>query len=151
MRNKEIPTLIKGGISVDDRGYVIFNNEFEFKNIKRFYILHNFSKDTIRAFHGHLKESKYVMAVYGSAIIAAAKLSDIKSPDKNEKVYRFVISDKDPAICRIPAGYANGFKVLEDTSKILFFSTNTLDESLDDDYRYPFDYWGKEVWEVENR
>ncbi|MFW9896171.1 MAG: NAD-dependent epimerase/dehydratase family protein, partial [Candidatus Thorarchaeota archaeon] len=52
--------LIKGGIAIDDRGSVSFANDFNFYGIKRFYQVQNFKTSTIRAFHGHSKEAKYV-------------------------------------------------------------------------------------------
>ena len=144
-------TLIKGGIAVDDRGSLSFVNDFDFQNVKRFYSVKNFSKGTIRAFHGHLKEAKYAYVAKGSAIVACVKMTSPINPDKNEKVERFVLSDKNPGILHIPAGYANGFRILEEGTIIIFFSTSTLEEAKGDDYRFPYNYWGEDVWKVENR
>lgn len=141
----------EGGLAVDDRGTVSFVNEFKFENVKRFYKVENFSRDVIRAFHGHLKEGKYVYVAKGSVILAAVPLDNVAAPSKQAKVSRFVLSARKPAVVYIPPGCANGFRSLEDDSQILFFSTASLEESKGDDYRYPADYWGKEVWEVENR
>ncbi len=143
--------LIQGGIAVDDRGCLNFANDFNFYGVKRFYQVQNFSTSTIRAFHGHLKEAKYVYVAKGSAIVAAVELDDVKSPSKNKKVNRFILSDKKPQVLFIPPKYANGFRPLEEDTRILFFSTSSLEESKGDDYRFPVDYWGKEVWEIENR
>ena len=82
---------------------------------------------------------------------AAVKLDDIKNPSKDAPVQRFVLSDKKPAILFIPPGYANGFRPLEPSTCIQFYSTSTLEETKGDDYRFPPDYWGTAVWEVENR
>ncbi len=143
--------LINGGVSVDDRGTLNFANDFNFYGVKRFYQVQNFNISTIRAFHGHLNEAKYVFVSKGSAIVAAVKLDDVKSPSKNQKVNRYILSDKNPQILFIPPRYANGFKPLEEDTRIIFFSTSSLEESKGDDYRFPIDYWGNEVWEVENR
>lgn len=143
--------LIPGGIAVDDRGFLMFANDFNFYGVKRFYQVQNFSTSTIRAFHGHLKEAKYVFVAKGSAIVAAVELDNINSPSKNQKVNRFILSDKNPQVLFIPPKYANGFKPLENDTRIQFFSTSSLEESKGDDYRFPIDYWGKDVWEVENR
>jgi nucleoside-diphosphate-sugar epimerase/dTDP-4-dehydrorhamnose 3,5-epimerase-like enzyme len=143
--------LIPGGIAVDDRGSLTFANDFNFYGVKRFYQVFNFSTSTVRAFHGHLKEAKYVYVAKGSAIVAAVKLDNIESPSKSQPVKRYVLSEKNPQILFIPPGYANGFKPLEQDTGILFFSTSSLEESKGDDYRFPIDYWGSGVWEVENR
>ncbi len=145
------PTIIKGGIAVDDRGTVSFVNEFDFKEVKRSYIVRNFSNDTIRAFHGHLKEAKYVYVISGSAVVNVVKMTSPENPSKSEEVKKFILSEKNPSVLFIPGGYANGFKVLEKGTVIMFFSTATLEESKNDDYRFPYDYWGTKIWEVENR
>ncbi len=151
MNNSSNPQLLKGGLAVDDRGQVTFVNDFDFKDVKRCYMVENFSINTIRAWHGHQKEGKYVFVVSGSAIVAAVKMDNLETPDKNNEVNRFILSDRQPSILYIPAGYANGFKSLEADTKIIFFSTSSLEESKGDDYRFPVDYWGNDVWSVENR
>jgi dTDP-4-dehydrorhamnose 3,5-epimerase-like enzyme len=145
------PRLISGASSVDDRGQVVFANEFSFASIKRFYLVENFSTEVIRAFHGHLKEEKFVLVVNGSAIVAAVAFDDPSKPNRTAKLHRYVLSDRQTQILHIPAGYANGFRPLEPKTKMMFFSTATLEDSGKDDYRFPYDQWGNEVWQVEFR
>lgn len=147
--NKE-PQLIKTGFFLDERGRVTFCNEFDFKGkgIRRFYMLENVSMNTIRAFHGHLRESKYVLVVSGKALICAASFNPVKKPDKEKDVYMFELSSKDPSILYIPKGFANGSRFLEENTKVMVFSDATLDESKNDEYRLPYDYWGKEIWQI---
>jgi len=144
-------SLIEGGIAVDDRGTLNFANNFNFYGVKRFYQVQNFNTGTIRAFHGHLNEAKYVYVSKGSAIVATVKLDNIEKPSKTQKVNRYILSDRNPQVLFIPPSYANGFKPLEEDTRIIFFSTSSLEESKGDDYRYPADYWGNEIWKVENR
>lgn len=149
--NKKEPVLIKGGFAVDDRGMLSFVNDFNFEGVKRFYTVENFSTETIRAFHGHKKEAKYALVISGSAIVAAVEMDNAEKPNKNNKIYRFALSSRNPQIIFIPAGFANGFRPLEQGTKIMFFSTSSLEESKNDDFRFSYDYWGKEIWEIENR
>lgn len=151
MKFKEKPKIIEGGLSVDDRGVLSFSNDFNFEDVKRFYLVENFSTDTVRAFHGHLKEEKYCLVTSGSAIIALVEMDDIKKPNKKNEIYRFILSTKKPNLIHFPAGYANGFRALEPNTKIMFFSTSSLSESSKDDYRFPANYWGDNIWEVTNR
>ena len=143
--------IFEGGLAVDDRGSLTFANNFNFENVKRFYMVENFTTNVIRAFHGHLKEGKYVFVPQGSIILAAVWLDNTTTPSKDGKVNRFILSSKRPNIVFIPPGFANGFKALEENTKVMFFSTSTLEESKGDDYRFPVDYWGSEVWQIENR
>jgi dTDP-4-dehydrorhamnose 3,5-epimerase len=145
------PALLSGGCSIDDRGRVSFVNDFVFTGVKRFYSVENFSCATIRAFHGHRRETKYVYVARGSAIVAAVLMDDIHAPGKDNPVTRFILSSQKPSVLYIPPGYANGFRPLEEDTLLLFFSTATLEESKNDDYRFPADYWGRSIWEIEDR
>lgn len=145
----EEPKVIRGGLGVDDRGEVGFVNDFNFVGVKRFYTLKNFNSGFVRAWHGHKKEAKYLYVSKGTAIIAAVRIDDWDKPSKDLPIARFVVSDKQPAVVYIPAGYANGTMSLEDDTRIVVFSTSTLDESRGDDFRYHGRYWNP--WEVEER
>ncbi len=144
-------TLINGNVFADDRGLLRFCNDFDFRSIKRFYQVENFEIDTIRAFHGHMKEGKYVYVPCGSALLCAVHMDSTATPNKANPVQRVVLTDRKPQIAWIPPAHANGFKALEPNTKILFFSTSTLEESKGDDFRFPHDYWGAEIWKVEYR
>ena len=143
------PRLIKGGLAVDDRGQVSFVNDFDFDGVKRFYAVENHRQGFIRAWHAHKKEAKYVMVVKGAALIGAVAIDDWDNPSKDAKVHRHVLSERSPSVLFIPAGYANGFMSLAEDTKILFFSTSTLEESLGDDIRYDARHW--DPWTVEER
>ncbi|MEW6701141.1 MAG: dTDP-4-dehydrorhamnose 3,5-epimerase family protein [Bacteroidota bacterium] len=143
------PLLLKGGLAVDDRGTVSFINDFNFEGVKRFYILENHKQGFVRAWHAHKKEAKYAMVVKGSALIGAVKIDNWERPSKDEKVFRFVLSEKNPSVLFIPPGYANGNMSLSEDTKIIFFSTSELKDSLNDDVRYDSHYW--DPWKVEER
>lgn len=134
--------LINGGVSVDDRGSVRFVNDFNFDGVKRFYQVENHSRGFIRAWHGHKKEGKYVYVVNGSALIGVVNM-------ENEEISKFVLSSQTPKVLWIPPGHFNGFKSLEENTKILFFSTSTLEESLGDDIREDHDKWN--IWNEDYR
>ena len=134
--------LISGGISVDDRGSVRFVNDFDFKNVKRFYHVENHSRGFIRAWHGHKKEGKYVYVSSGTALIGVVNMD-------SEKVEKFILSSKSPKVLYIPPNNFNGFKSLEENTTILFFSTSTLEESLGDDIREQHDKW--DIWSEDYR
>jgi len=147
--DKKDVQLLKGGLAVDDRGSVSFINDFNFNDVKRFYMIENHKRDFTRAWHAHKNEGKYVSVVKGSAIVGAVKIDNWEKPSKDSEVNRFVLSEKSPSILFIPKGYANGFKSLTDDTKIIFYSTSTLEESMGDDIRFDSNYWN--IWEIEER
>lgn len=139
--------ILKGGLAVDDRGSVRFVNDFDFKNVKRFYQVENHRRGFIRAWHGHQKEAKYVYVTSGSALVGVAPLDSQKGDLTNVK--KFVLSDKSPSILYIPANNFNGFMNLEENTRVIFFSTTTLEQSLGDDIRKEYDYW--DIWQEDFR
>jgi dTDP-4-dehydrorhamnose 3,5-epimerase-like enzyme len=143
--------VLNGAVAVDDRGSVRFVNDFNFEGVKRFYQVENHRQGFIRAWHGHKKEGKYVWVASGSALVGAVSLDCGEIPDnlKNNIPQKYILSSSSPKILWIPPGYANGFKSLEDNTKIIFFSTATMDEAKTDDIRYPYDLWN--IWSEDFR
>ncbi len=79
--------------------------------------------------------------VNGAAIVAAVCIDNWENPSKDLHVHRYVLSAKKPTVLFIPNGHANGFMTLTEDTKLMFFSTATLEESVGDDFRYDADYW----------
>ena len=144
--NSEI-TLIKGGIAVDDRGNLRFTNDFHFEGVKRFYQVENYRRGFIRAWHGHQQEGKYVWVACGSALVGAVPLGAEKG--NLSQVKKFVLSDKTPGILWIPGGHYNGFMSLEETTRIIFFSTSSMEETKGDDIRLDYNAW--DIWQEDFR
>lgn len=134
--------LVSGDLVTDDRGTVRFVNDFDFKNVKRFYQVNNHRKGFIRAWHGHKHEDKYVYIASGSALVGVVNL-------ETEEVEKFILSANKPRVLWVPANSANGFMSLEDNTTVLFFSSKTLEESKGDDIRFPYDKW--DIWNIEYR
>ena len=144
-----IPTIIEGGLHVDDRGEILFANDFHFDGIKRFYVVSNHRAGVVRAWMGHRREAKYVTVVQGAALVAALAIDDWENPSKDARIYRYTLSAHKPFILYIPPGYANGSMSLTQDAKLIYFSTLTLEDSLGDDIRYDSRYW--DVWHVFER
>ncbi len=141
--------LIRGGLAVDDRGEVGFVNDFDFAGVKRFYMVENHRQGFVRAWHAHRKEGKYVLVVRGAALVCGVTIDDWGRPSRDLPVTRHVLSARSPSVLWFPPGSANGFMSLTDDTKLLFFSTATLEESLQDDIRWDARYW--DPWQVEER
>ena len=90
-----------------------------------------------------------MLVVLGAAVVAAVRIDDWQAPSKDQLVHRYVLSSEQPAILHIPAGYANGFMTLSENTKLLFFSTASLEDSRQDDIRFDARYW--DPWGVAER
>jgi dTDP-4-dehydrorhamnose 3,5-epimerase-like enzyme len=147
----------KSGKAFDDRGSVTYHNDFPTGGMwtKRFYIVENFRPMTIRAWHGHAHETKFVTCVEGAAVVCwIGFLENFENPskaDKRKKPFRQILTAEQPRIMELGhAGYNGAMSLLPGT-KLLYFSNRTLEESEEDDYRLHWAYFGDEVWRVESR
>ena len=138
------PFIMQGALSTDKRGEVTFVNDFSFPQVKRFYTVKNHKKYMIRAWHGHKNEAKFVYSLSGKALLGAIAIDDWEKPSKKLKIYTFILNAKKPCIVYIPPGFVNGFQSLTSNAKLMFFSTSTLKESLEDDIRFDKTYWN--IW-----
>ena len=142
------PKKISGNRIFDNRGSVRFNNNLEFKNIKRFYTVHNYNKNFIRAWHGHLREEKFIGCIKGTFQVSAVRI-DNKKPNKKNKVFTFTLNQSDNDFIYVPKGFANGSMSLENNSELLIFSTASIQDSLKDDIRFDYKYWNP--WIISQR
>jgi dTDP-4-dehydrorhamnose 3,5-epimerase-like enzyme len=140
---------VKGNLVVDDRGAVGFVNDFDLEAVRRFYTVTNHSAGFVRAWHAHRNERKFVTVVQGTALVCCVRVDDWEHPSPNVPVERFVLSALTPSVLAIPAGFANGFMSLAEDTTVLFFSSSTLEDSVDDDVRFPARHW--DPWHVEER
>lgn len=151
-----VPKIIDIPLHLDDRGsvYGAFDNLDKF-GIKRTYVVRNWQPGLIRAWHGHEKASTYIHVVKGAAKICARPIyiegavNDLLCIDN----YRVsTLSAAKPQLFYIPPGWFNGTMTLQEDTRLLVYSTLTLDEVRKDDIRgaiskQEFD----KVWKVLDR
>lgn len=145
----DAPRLIEGALAVDDRGSVSFVNEFGFDEVQRCYVVRNHAQGFVRAWHAHRHEGKFVMSLAGAALVCCVAIDDWEHPSPEAFVHRFVLSGEKPAVLVIPPGFANGFMSLTQDAALMFFSTSTVEESANDDYRFDSRHW--DPWKVVER
>tara|TARA_B100000029_G_scaffold179472_1_gene177022 strand:- start:110 stop:517 length:408 start_codon:yes stop_codon:yes gene_type:complete len=133
--------IINGDNFVDERGVLSFVNDFDFDKIKRFYQISNHKKNYIRAWHGHKNETKFFYVSSGTILLGQVNLD-------TEKITKYILSCKKPRVIKIEPNHANGFMNLTSNTNVIVFSDRTLDESKEDDIRYPYDKW--DIWTIEN-
>jgi dTDP-4-dehydrorhamnose 3,5-epimerase-like enzyme len=139
-------TWIDGGRAFDKRGSVSFVNTFEINDFKRFYVVRNHEARQIRAWHGHKHEMKAVHVLQGEVLVGAVKVDDFLNPSSEAEPFEKVLSSSNPGVLLIPKGYANGFMSLSENAVVQFFSSSTIEQSLNDDYRFDsrlWDIWGR--------
>ena len=134
-------SFIDGEVFTDHRGLITSNNSFNLNEIKRMYTIHQHSTKVIRAWQGHLLETKYFKCIKGEFIVAWKELGN-NFPRISDKEAEFkVLNQNCNQIIKIPKGYANGLKAREKNSSILVFSDFELNDSLNDKIRFDKNLW----------
>ena len=144
MTESSTPLLLNVGKSEDHRGYVEFYNELKLDYYKRFYIVSNPIEGTVRAWHGHKIEEKLIKVLKGEFLICLVKVDNWDQPSKNLEILEYKLNENS-GLLYVPSGYANGAINLNSDSKIMYFSSLVLEDSINDDYRFDSKYWNP--WE----
>ena len=128
------PILFSINSSSDDRGKVTFVNDFDMTDVKRSYVVTNTLLKTVRAWHGHRNEKKWVVVQKGEFLVCVVKVDSFDNPEMNAEVKEYVLNSENNVLF-IPNGYANGAMNLTDENEIRYFSSASLGESSNDDFR----------------
>ncbi|WP_272152043.1 dTDP-4-dehydrorhamnose 3,5-epimerase family protein [Tenacibaculum aiptasiae] len=140
---KLLPKIISGGKYIDERGQLEFLNDFDMSPIKRVYFTTHFDTDVIRAWQGHMIESRWFICVKGSFMVKLIEIDDWKNPSDDLKVFEYELSAKRQEVLYIPNGFVNGFKAIEDNAKLMVMSNYGFNEIENDQVRFNQNKWTK--------
>ena len=125
---------------IDDRGYlteiVHFNDKF-FKKFGQVYLVGDFIRGTIRAFHKHEKLWDYFFISHGSAKFAL--VDDRPESPTYKNIMTVVLSDKSYSLLVVPPGVYHGWMSLEDDTQMISTATEVYNRENPDETRVPFD------------
>jgi len=128
---------------IDDRGYLVeivhFNDKF-FRKFGQVYLVGDFVRGTIRAFHKHEKLWDYFFISHGSAKFAL--VDDRPKSSTYKKIMTVIISDKNPTLLVVPAGVYHGWMSLEDDTQMVSTGSEIYSREHPDETRVPFDSFG---------
>ena len=138
-----IPKILTGGNFTDERGKLDFFNNFNVTPIKRIYFTTHFEVDIVRAWQGHVFESRWFICVEGSFSVKLVEIDDWENPSDDLPVHEYELSENKQEFLYILNGYANGFKSLKANSKLLIMSDYMLNEIENDQKRFDQNKWTK--------
>jgi len=127
----------------DERGLLISFNSFDMSVIKRMYEIIPANTEIIRAWQGHKIEHKWFYCISGKFKVNLIKIDNFENPSEVQIIEEYILDSQEPKILHIPGGYLNGFKSLEENSKLIVFSNTGLNELESDDYRFDKTLWNK--------
>jgi dTDP-4-dehydrorhamnose 3,5-epimerase len=133
--------IFQGGSFEDSRGKLVFCNEFDMKEVKRFYLIEHPETSIVRAWQAHQREQKWFFVVKGSFKIVLVQPDHWENPSKTLVTEEFTLKSSEPKVLHVPGNYANGFKAIAPKSIIMVFYSFTVDESSKDNYRFDQKMW----------
>lgn len=133
--------LIQGGIAKDQRGQIRFVNNFDMKDVKRFYIIKNSDLDLVRGWKAHKIEKRWFYLLSGSFKISLVKIDNWMEPSRNLEIKQVILNSDENRMIYVPAGFGTALKAIEPESEILVFADHYLDHALLDDYTYDSGYF----------
>ena len=134
------PSLIYGGIYIDSRGELKFNNSFNMSQVKRFYSITLKEKLSTRRWQGHQVEQSWFTAVSGSFRIQLILVDNWNKPKAELNKINFDLSSDKLDVLHIPGGYLTSIESTSDNSTLLVMSDYRLND-IDDEYRFPEEYF----------
>jgi len=134
------PILYQRSSNSDHRGTVSFTNELDLNKAVRTYKVTNKQIKTVRAWHGHKLEEKWIIVEEGEFLVCAVEIDNFQNPNKEQKIFEFNMTSND-GVLFIPKNYANGAMNLSENNSIRYLSSLPLEESIKDDYRFESKFW----------
>lgn len=157
----DTPQIYNLGHHVDDRGEMVFFNEWYPSDVKRAYIIHHTRPDCIRAYHAHREEKKYLCAIKGTFKVVLFPMRDVTDQLKKTVLLdsragqvgkiEIILSDRNPQLLEVPKSWYHGFANLTPEGTLLVLSDKTLEESKNDDERLPYYFLGYAIFGVDYR
>ncbi len=134
------PKLITGNRHSDQRGILLYNNDFDASLVKRIYIIENENLEFKRGWQGHQIEQRWFSAVSGKFEIQLIKIDNWENPSKDLEIFTYIIDSEKLNVIHVPSGYISSIQSLELNSKLLVMADYLLGENKDE-YRYNIEYF----------
>lgn len=136
---------------VDDRGYLIEilrASDEHFTKFGQVYLVGNFSKGTIRAFHKHNILWDWFFISHGAAKFIL--VDDRKESKTYKQMDIFVVSSRNPSLIVVPPGVYHGWMSLEDDTQLISTASEVYNRKEPDEVRISPDTFG-DIWQVKGR
>jgi len=136
---------------VDDRGYlieIIRATDPHFTKFGQVYLVGNFTKRTVRAFHKHNELWDWFFVSHGAAKFVL--VDDRKDSPTYKEQNDFVVSSRNPSLIVVPPGVYHGWMSLEDDTQMVSTASEVYNRESPDEVRIAPDSFG-DVWTVKGR
>jgi len=135
----------------DDRGYVIEvlrATDPHYTKFGQVYLVGDFARGVIRAFHKHERLWDWFFISHGAAKFVL--VDDRANSPSHGEMNIFVTGVRNPALIAVPPGVYHGWMALEDDTQMTSIASEVYDRDEPDEVRIPADSFG-DVWTVKGR
>lgn len=133
---------------VDDRGFLIEilrACDPHFNKFGQIYMVADFAKGTVRAFHKHKKLWDFFFIAAGAAKFAF--YDDRRRSHSYKKIVTVVTSLENPSLIIVPPGVFHGWMALQDNTILISTASEVYNRKNPDEARVPYDSFGYE-WAI---
>jgi dTDP-4-dehydrorhamnose 3,5-epimerase len=136
----EVPFIIQGNKHTDAKGDIGFVNEFDMKEVRRFYRIRNSDSQLKRGWRGHKIEQRWLSVLSGAFNVQVIKIDSWENPAKRLQSQSYHLIN-DNSVLHVPKGYATCIEALEPNSEMILFADSLIEDAKKDDYLFPVDYF----------
>ncbi len=137
--------------NIDDRGYLIEilrAVDPHFTKFGQVYVVGNFGRGVIRAFHKHEALWDWFFISHGAAKFVL--VDDRRVSSTRGQMNIFIVSAKNPGLIAVPPGVYHGWMSLEDDTQMISIASEVYNRTQPDEVRISPDAFG-DVWTVKGR
>jgi len=116
----------------DERGSLvqIFEEGENLPKARRIYVVKNWNKDTVRAFHKNFSETKYFFVLSGT--VKFVLIDDRPKSSTYRQEEKIILTSEKPMVLVVPAEVHNGWKALTDGALLLGIADTLMAEHKDE-------------------
>lgn len=136
---------------VDDRGYlveILRAVDPHFTTFGQVYVVGNFTRGVIRAFHKHQEMWDWFFISHGAAKFVL--VDDRPDSPTYGQMNILIVSSRNPGLIAVPPGVYHGWMSLEDDTQMISIASEVYRRAQPDEVRISPDSFG-EVWTVKGR
>jgi dTDP-4-dehydrorhamnose 3,5-epimerase len=157
MSAEEVGGMIEGvqlvplQVHADDRGYLVELVRATDAFLTKFgqvYLVGDFARGVIRAFHKHQILWDFFFISHGSAKFIL--VDDRRNSATFKKLDTFVVGSRNPSLLVVPPGVYHGWMSLEDDTQMISVASEVYNREKPDEVRISPDSFG-DVWTVKGR
>jgi len=116
----------------DERGRLvqIFEESDKLPKARRIYVVRNWDKDTVRAFHKNFSETKYFFVLHGA--VKFVLVDDRPGSLTYRQEDKIILTAEKPTVLVVPAEVHNGWKALTNDALLLGIADTLMSDHKDE-------------------